>query len=105
MQKEKGPAWFKFWRKNRLQFDSEALDMRSRGVIITNLVRYFDGEEENLLPMEPIERLVFGMLKYDIDESCREYEEVCERNRARINARWHKKDTAGTDGIPEIPPV
>ena len=69
---DKRPPWFKFWRRNRRQLDTEVLDMESRAVVFTNMMRYLDGEEE-LITMTPIQAFAFNILKGDIDDNCEEY--------------------------------
>ena len=85
---DKRAPWFKFWRKNRRQLDTEVLDMESRAVVFTNMMRYMDGEEE-LMPMTPIQAFAFNILKGDIDDACTEYEEVSSQNRANALKRWN----------------
>lgn len=77
--KDGRPEWFKFWRRNRRQLDIEQLDMQSRGVVFTNMMRYFDGED--LLDMSPIECMAFNVLKINVDDSFSEYAEREKTNR------------------------
>ena len=79
--KEGRPEWFKFWRRNRRQLDIEQLDMQSRGVVFTNMMRYFDGEDSTLLDMSPIECMAFNVLKINVDDSFSEYAEREKTNR------------------------
>ena len=83
---DKRPPWFKFWRRNRRQLDTEVLDMESRAVVFTNMMRYLDGEEE-LMPMTPIQAFAFNILKGDIDDNCEEYERTANRNRENAKKR------------------
>ncbi len=79
--KEGRPEWFKFWRRNRQQLDIELLSMESRGVIFTNMMRYFDSGEAELLEMNPLEIMGFNIVKMNVDDSFTEYEAIAERNR------------------------
>ena len=79
--KEGRPEWFKFWRRNRQQLDIELLSMESRGVIFTNMMRYFDSGEAKLLEMNPLEIMGFNIVKMNVDDSFSEYEAIAERNR------------------------
>ena len=85
-EQDERPPWFKFWRKNRRQLDTEVLDMESRAVVFTNMMRYMDGEEE-LMPMTPIQAFAFNILKGDIDDNCEEYERTANRNRENAKKR------------------
>ena len=80
--KEGRPEWFKFWRRNRRQLDIEQLSTESRGIVFTNMMRYFDGEADALLPMTPLEAMAFNVLKINIDDSFSDYAEREEINRA-----------------------
>lgn len=80
--KEGRPEWFKFWRRNRRQLDIEQLSTESRGIVFTNMMRYFDGEADALLPMTALEAMAFNVLKINIDDSFSEYAEREEINRA-----------------------
>ena len=53
--------------------------MQSRGVVFTNMMRYFDGED--LLDMSPIECMAFNVLKINVDDSFSEYAEREKTNR------------------------
>lgn len=101
-KKSERPEWFKFWRRNRQQLDIDLLSMESRGKIFTNMMRYFDSGELELVEMTPIETLAFNMVKGNIDESFTEWKEKSEKATDSINARWHKQDydTTVYDGIP-----
>ena len=79
--KEGRPEWFKFWRRNCRQLDIEQLDMQSRGVVFTNMMRYFDGEDSTLIDMSPIEGMAFNVLKINVDDSFNEYTEREKTNR------------------------
>ena len=91
------PEWFKFWRRNRRQLDIEQLDMQSRGVVFTNMMRYFDGEDSALLDMSPIEGMAFNVLKINVDDSFKEYAVTSAQNRENANKRWHQKDATACD--------
>lgn len=91
--KEGRPEWFKFWRRNRRQLDIEQLDMQSRGVVFTNMMRYFDDEDSALLDMSPIESMAFNVLKINVDDSFSEYAALSEQNRKNINKRWNRENT------------
>ena len=80
--KEGRPEWFKFWRRNRRQLDIEQLGMESRGIVFTNMMRYFDSADAELLPMNPLEGLAFNVVKINVDDSFAEYAEREETNRA-----------------------
>ena len=85
--KEGRPEWFRFWRRNRRQLDIDQLDMESRGVVFTNMMRYFDdGNMNNLLDMSPIEVMAFNLLKVNIDDAYQDY-----ANRAEVNSENGKK--------------
>lgn len=75
------PEWFKFWRRNRRQLDIEQLGMESRGVVFTNMMRYFDADDTDLLPMNPLESMAFNVVKISVDDSFTEYAERQEINR------------------------
>ena len=75
------PEWFKFWRRNRLQLDIDLLSMESRGKIFTNMMRYFDGGEAELMPMTGVEQMAFNVLKINMDDSFSEYLARAEKNR------------------------
>lgn len=77
--KERRPEWFKFWRRNRQQLDIEQLSMKSRGVVLTNIMRYFDGTDD-LISMSAVETMAFNVIKISIDSSYAEYEDMRERN-------------------------
>lgn len=79
--KEGRPEWFKFWRRNRRQLDIEQLDMQSRGVVFTNMMRYFDGQDSALLDMSPVECMAFNVLKINVDDSFSEYADREKTNR------------------------
>ena len=92
MRHETGrPEWFKFWRRNRAQLDIELLSMESRGIVFTNMMRYFDQDAE-LLDMDALEALAFNVLKVNIDDSFAEYEETSRKNRENANKRWHSEE-------------
>lgn len=76
------PEWFKFWRRNRRQLDIEQLSMESRGIVFTNIMRYFDdADEQNLLAMDGIESMAFNVVKINVDDSFAEYAERAKTNR------------------------
>ena len=77
--KDGRPEWFKFWRRNRKQIDIDRLGMESRGIVFTNMMRYFDHEE--LVEMSDVEYLAFNVLAVNIDEAFEEYEARTEVNR------------------------
>ena len=66
--KEGRPEWFKFWRRNRGMLDIEALSIQSRGVVFTNIMRYFDTGMDELLDMSPIEIMAFNIFKKNMEE-------------------------------------
>ena len=76
------PEWFKFWRRNRRQLDIEQLSMESRGVVFTNVMRYFDdADEQNLLAMDALESMAFNVVRINVDDSFAEYAERSRTNR------------------------
>ena len=75
------PEWFKFWRRNREMIDVELLDMKSRGVVFTNMMRYFDGDRDNMEDMTPVECMAFNFLKSSIDDSFEDFDRIADRNR------------------------
>lgn len=77
--KDGRPEWFKIWRRNRKQIDIDRLSMESRGVVFTNMMRYFDHDE--LMEMSDIEYLAFNVLAVNIDEAFEEYALRTEVNR------------------------
>jgi hypothetical protein len=95
--KEDRPEWFKLWRRNRRQLDIDQLDMQSRGVVFTNIMRYFDGEDSALLDMSPIECMAFNVLKINVDDSFSEYAAKSAQNRENANKRWHREDATACD--------
>ena len=46
----------------------------------------------------------FDVVKYDMDENNRKYEEMCERQRANVQKRWEKRNTEDTMVYHGIPP-
>ena len=78
--KDGRPEWFKFWRRNRRQLDIEVLSMNSRGIIFTNMMRYFDGEDA-LLPMSDLETIAFNVVKINVDDAFDAYADRAEINR------------------------
>ena len=74
------PEWFKFWQRNRRQLDIEQLSMESRGIIFTNMMRYFDGDT-NLLPMDTVEAVAFYVVKINVDDAFDDYAGRSETNR------------------------
>ena len=73
MKKSNGrPEWFKFWRNYRRILDIEQLSMGSRGVVFTNMMRYFDSDE-NLMPMSDLEAIAFNVIKNSIDDCMAAY--------------------------------
>ena len=89
---EARPEWFKFWRRNRRQLDIEQLDMKSRGIIFTNMMRYFDGDDSELLEMTPLECMAFNVLKINVDDTFSEYAITSAQNRANANKRWQRSN-------------
>ena len=81
MARREGPEWFKFWRRNRLQLDIEHLNMEDRGIVFTNMMRYFDSGDKELLDMTPIQCMAFNVVKINVDDSFAEFMEIAERNR------------------------
>lgn len=88
--KERRPEWFKFWRRNRGMLDIESLSMQSRGIVLTNIMRYFDTGTDELMQMSPIEELAFNVLKQNADEAVEEFKRTSEQNRENILKRWNK---------------
>lgn len=79
--KEGRPEWFKFWRRNRKLLDIEELSIESRGVVFTNIMRYFDTGTTGLLQMSPMEMFAFNVLKQNADEATNEYEDRVLKNK------------------------
>ena len=46
----------------------------------------------------------FDVVKYDMDENNRKYEEMCERQRENVKKRWEKRNTNDTTVYHGIPP-
>lgn len=67
------PEWFKFWRRYRQMIDDEDVSIESRGIILTNILRYFDDDPE-LLDMKPIEKMVFRTIKGSMDEAFTDFQ-------------------------------
>jgi len=88
------PDWFKFWQRNRRQLDVDQLNMESRGVIFTNMMRYFDGGENALLPMGPVEAVAFNVVKINIDDAFNDYARKAETNRENGAKGGRPKGTA-----------
>ena len=101
--KEGRPEWFKFWRRNRQLLDIEVLSMESRGLIFTNVMRYFDNGAEDLLEMNPLESMAFNSLKISIDDSFSEYAERQERNQRNGEKGGRPPRITETDTNPENP--
>ncbi|MBQ6927707.1 MAG: hypothetical protein IJQ36_05290 [Oscillospiraceae bacterium] len=70
-------------------------------MIITNLMCYFDEDEAAMLPMSPIEKHIFKVLRNDVDEAYEDYEEISRQNREKANKRWREKDAAASHSMPE----
>ncbi len=78
--KDGRPEWFKFWRRTCKQLDVDIMSLEDRGVVFTNMLRYFDGNCD-LLPMGPVQEMAFNFLRVSIDESVDAYRERAEINR------------------------
>jgi len=63
--------------------------MPSRAVVFTNMMRYFDGDEDQMLPMTPVQMFAFNVLRGDMDDAYADYEEVSNQNRANALKRWN----------------
>lgn len=97
-KKNDRPEWFKFWRRNRQQLDTDLLSMESRGKIFTNMMRYFDGGETELVELSPLESMAFNVIKVNIDDSFTDWKEKSEKATSSINQRWHRDDDTDVYG-------
>ena len=79
--KDNRPEWFKFWRRNRSNLDIDLLTIESRGIVFTNMMRYFDSDNENMLEMTDVEKFAFNFLKQNMDDSFEDYKERSEINK------------------------
>ena len=75
-----------------------ALDRLSRPVRGDILMACISYVSEGALPRfdDPAADMLFEVIRGDIDNDKRKYEEVCERNRSNANMRWH---AVASDGI------
>ncbi len=89
MAKSERPEWFKFWRRNRQMLDIDQLSMESRGRIFTNMMRYFDSGEDELLSLDTLESAMFNVLKINVDNSFSDFEETSQKNRENALKRWN----------------
>lgn len=89
MAKSERPEWFKFWRRNRQMLDIDQLSMESRGRIFTNMMRYFDSGENELLSLDTLESAMFNVLKINVDNSFSDFEETSQKNRENALKRWN----------------
>lgn len=96
MAKSERPEWFKFWRRNRQILDIDQLSMESRGRIFTNMMRYFDSGEDELLSLDTLESAMFNVLKINVDSSFSDFEETSQKNRENAMKRW---DATASDRI------
>lgn len=93
------PEWFKFWRRYRDMIDDEEVSLESRGVILTNVLRYFD-EDPELLEMSPLEKMAFRTIKANVDDAFREFEQRQETNRNNGSMGGRpKKETEKTEWV------
>lgn len=82
MKKKEGrPDWFKFWRRSCQQLDIEELSLEDRGIVFTNMMRYFAADDPELISMNPLQSMAFNVLKISIDESIEAYKDRAETNR------------------------
>ena len=105
MARKERPEWFKFWRRNRRTLDIDQLSMESRGRIFTNMMRYFDSGDAELMELDPLESAMFNVLRINVDDSFSEFSAKSEKNRENIMKRWEKRDTTvygGNDRIRNI---
>jgi len=79
--------------------------MPSRAVVFTNMMRYFDGDEDQMLPMTPVQMFAFNVLRGDMDDAYEEYERTAAKNRANARKRvaasgsqWDPVAATGTEG-------
>lgn len=96
MAKQERPEWFKFWRRNRRTLDIDQLSMESRGRIFTNMMRYFDSGENELIELDPLESAMFNVLKINVDDSFSEFAAKSEQNRKNVMSRWDKHQSDNT---------
>lgn len=75
------PEWFKFWRRNCQQLDIEELSLEDRGIVFTNIMRYFTGDETIMIPMSPLQRMAFNVMKISVDDAVSSYQDRAETNR------------------------
>ena len=95
--KDGRPEWFKIWRRNRREIDTDILSLESRGIIFTNALRFFDTGEEELLPMTELEKAMFNVVKINIEDSYTEYDAKSETYRSNANKRWEKQHANVSD--------
>ena len=97
---EQRPEWFKVWRRNRRQLDISELSLESRGVVFTNVLRFFDDySTENLLDMDPLEAFAFNCMKINIDDAYSDYAERAEVNRINGSKGGRPPKTEKTESV------
>lgn len=88
MAKSERPEWFKFWRRNRRTLDIDQLSMESRGRIFTNMMRYFDSGDAELIELDTLESAMFNVLKINVDDSFSDFDHISRQNRENARKRW-----------------
>lgn len=79
MADEKKAPWFKFWMRNKNNFD--AMTDEQAGKTLKALLNYYDSGEEpqNLGPWE---KATFNNMRQELDECTKSYQTRVEKNRA-----------------------
>ncbi len=72
--------------------------METRGIILTNLSRYFSRCDRPLVEMSPVQRLGFDILRQKADAAFSDYEERSKRNRENALKRSQKKTSEEASG-------
>ena len=78
--------------------DLQTLSDAEFGIFMRGCLRYSETGEIPVFGDRLLDTL-FATQKRLIDEADAEYEEICDRNRANINKRWHSDDTTVYDRI------
>lgn len=99
------PEWFKFWRRHREMIDHPDVSLEARGIILTNILRYFD-QDTKLLEMDALQNMVFRTIKVNIDEAFDNYELRSEVNTANGKKGGRpKKNQVGFEETEKTKPV
>ncbi len=73
----------------------EMLNMKQRGVLLTNIMKY--SQDEQLLEMDAVTSMAFSFIKKKLDKDNEKYERTCVRNRQNIESRWKGTNSSNND--------